>query len=108
MHSFTGTGETASECLQLGLHISFAGMVTYKKSEALRSVAQQIPDDRILIETDAPYLSPHPVRGQRPNEPALLPHTANCLATVRGVDVATIAQQTTANARQLFGETGRP
>lgn len=104
MHSFTGSLELAQECLQLGLYISFAGMVTYKKSDDLRRIAGQIPADRILIETDAPYLSPHPHRGVRPNEPAMVVHTAACLADVRGVDLATFAQQTWSNAIRLFGE----
>ena len=103
MHSFTGDAELAKECLELGLEISFAGMVTYKKSDDLRAVAASIPDGRILIETDAPYLSPHPKRGQRPNEPALIVHTAECLARVRGVDLETFSQLTTYNARRLFG-----
>lgn len=102
MHSFTGDAPLARRCLDLGLYISFAGMVTFKKSEELRQVAATIPDDRILIETDAPYLSPHPHRGQRPNEPALLVHTARCLAEVRGVTESEFARQTTANARQFF------
>jgi TatD DNase family protein len=101
MHSFTGTAETVAECLELGLFISFAGMVTYKKSADLRQVAAGIPGDRILIETDSPYLSPHPLRGQR-NEPAHLVHTATCLAEVRGAAVEDFAAQTTANARRLF------
>lgn len=103
MHSFTGTREGAQECLALGLYISFAGMVTYKKSEELRAIAAAIPDDRILIETDAPYLSPHPKRGQRPNEPALLVHTAEQLASVRGLSSQEFGELTTANARRLFG-----
>ena len=102
MHSFTGDLPLAQECLSLGLHISFAGMVTYKKSEELRQVAAVIPADRILIETDAPYLSPHPCRKVRPNEPALVVHTAACLAATRGVDLATFAEQTWSNAQQLF------
>ena len=101
MHSFTGTSETAAECLELGLYISFAGMVTFKKSDALRGVAKAIPQDRILIETDSPYLSPHPLRGPR-NEPARLVHTAECLARERGVSLDEFAAQTTANARRLF------
>lgn len=104
MHSFTGDLPLAQECLALGLHISFAGMVTYKKSEALRQVAAQIPADRILIETDSPYLSPHPHRGVRRNEPALVVHTAACLAEVRGVDVGAFAEQTWSNALSLFGQ----
>ena len=102
MHSFTGTTEGAAESVALGLHVSFAGMVTYKKSDELRQVAKTVPDDRILIETDSPYLSPHPKRGQRPNEPALVLHTAECLAEVRGVSLAEFADQTTANALGLF------
>ena len=70
MHSFTGSQAMAEECLAMGLHISFAGMVTYKKSDELRAVAASVPDDRILIETDAPYLSPEPVRKIKRNEPA--------------------------------------
>jgi TatD DNase family protein len=101
MHSFTGTAETAAECVELGLYISFAGMVTFKKSDALRAVAATIPAERILIETDSPYLSPQPLRGKR-NEPANLVHTAACLAEVRGVSAAVFASQTRANARSLF------
>jgi len=102
MHSFTGDAEMASECIELGLHVSFAGMLTYKKSTALRECAAAIPDERILIETDCPYLSPEPVRGKRPNEPAFLRHTAERLAEVRGASFEQIAKQTTANARDLF------
>lgn len=102
MHSFTGTVDGAAECVSLGLHISFAGMVTYKKSDELREVAKTIPADRILIETDCPYLSPHPKRNQRPNEPSLVLHTAQCLADARGVSLEEFADQTTRNARELF------
>jgi TatD DNase family protein len=101
MHSFTGSIETAAECVALGLYISFAGMVTFKKSDALRAVATTIPADRILVETDSPYLSPHPLRGKR-NEPANVAHTAICVAAARGVDAETFAEQTTTNARRLF------
>ncbi len=101
MHSFCGTAETAAECLALGLSISFAGMVTFKKSVELRQTAATIPADRILIETDAPYLSPHPLRSKR-NEPARLVHTAHCLAEARGVPLEEFAEQTTANAVALF------
>ena len=102
MHSFTGDAAMAERCVELGMYISFAGMVTYKKSAELREVAARIPEQRILIETDAPYLSPHPQRGQRPNEPALLVHTAACLAEVRGMSVEEFAALTTNNARTLF------
>ena len=102
MHSFTGDQQMADRFLDLGLYLSFAGMVTYNSAGELRAVAATVPDDRILIETDAPYLSPHPVRGQRPNQPALVVHTASCLAECRAVDLAVFAGQTTENARRLF------
>jgi TatD DNase family protein len=101
MHSYTGSAEGAGECVAMGLHISFAGMVTYKKSDALRAVAVTIPDDRILVETDSPYLSPEPLRGKR-NEPANVVHTAACLAAARGQTVEAFGEQTTRNARALF------
>jgi TatD DNase family protein len=102
MHSFTGDEALAADCVELGLHISFAGMLTYKKSDDLRRVAATIPADRLLVETDSPYLSPHPHRGVRPNEPALVVHTAACLAEVRGASLEEIAAITTANALALF------
>ncbi|MFV1965552.1 MAG: TatD family hydrolase [Pirellulaceae bacterium] len=102
MHAFSGSEPGAAECMELGLHVSFAGMVTYKNSIELRQIAAAIPANRILIETDAPYLSPHPKRGQRPNEPARLIHTATCLAEQRGESIASFARQTTENARTLF------
>jgi len=101
MHSFTGTLETARACLELGLYISFAGMITYKKSQPLRDVAREIPLDRILIETDAPYLAPQPMRGKR-NEPSFLRVAANCLAELVGISQDEFARQTTANAERLF------
>lgn len=102
MHSFAGSWETAQQCLQLGMYISFAGMVTFKKSNELREVAARIPKDRILVETDAPYLTPHPHRSQRPNQPAMVCHTAACLADVRGVDLELFSSSTTANAKRVF------
>lgn len=102
MHSFAASAAAAAECVDLGLYISFAGMVTFKKSEELRAIAATIAHDRILIETDSPYLSPHPHRGQRPNEPALVVYTAACLAEVRGMSVDVFEAQTTANAKKLF------
>lgn len=101
MHSFTGDLATARACLDLGLYISFAGMVTFKKSQALREVATQIPPDHILVETDSPYLAPQPFRGKR-NEPAFVRATANDLAQLRGVSPDEFARQTTANAQALF------
>src|SRR4029077_15290795 len=90
MHSFAGTLETAESCLAMGLHISFAGMLTYKNAQALREVAARMPLDRVLVETDSPYLAPVPMRGRR-NEPAFVAHTAAVLAGLHGLDVATLA-----------------
>lgn len=103
MHSYTGSIESANRCMAMGMYISFAGMVTFKKSDDLRGVAAQIPHDRVLIETDSPYLSPHPRRSQRPNEPALLVHTANVLGDVLNVSPEELAAITTANAMRVFG-----
>jgi TatD DNase family protein len=108
MHSFTGTTQEAVQFLDLGLYISFAGMVTFKKSDDLRAVAAAVPADRILVETDSPYLSPDPFRGKRPNEPARVVHTAECLAQVRGVPLAEFSRQTTANAHMLFRRVSAP
>ncbi|MGF1578237.1 MAG: TatD family hydrolase [Gemmataceae bacterium] len=102
MHSFCGSLETAQVCLEMGLFVSFAGMVTFKKNDELRSVAKEIPLNRILVETDSPYLSPEPKRGKR-NEPAHVAHTARCLADVRELDFEAFARQTTENAKALFG-----
>jgi TatD DNase family protein len=102
MHSFTGSQAMADECLAMGLYISFAGIVTYKKSTDLRAIAVTVPADRILVETDSPYLSPEPVRKIKRNEPAHVRHTAACLAEVRGVSLEEFASQTTANAKRLF------
>jgi TatD DNase family protein len=101
MHSFTGDWPTAEACLAMGLYISFAGMVTYKNAEDLRSVARQVPLDRLLVETDSPYLAPVPVRGKR-NEPSFVAHTAMCLAGIRELAPATLMKTTTENAKKLF------
>lgn len=102
MHSFTGDADLMKQCLGLGLHISFAGMVTFKKSDDLRMVAKEVPADRLLVETDSPYLSPEPLRGKRPNEPARVEHTLRCLAKSRETDSAGLAELTTQNAKNLF------
>jgi TatD DNase family protein len=102
MHSFTGDLETARACLAMGLFISFAGMVTYKNAQPLRDVAKAVPTDRLLVETDSPYLAPVPERGKR-NEPAFVAHTAALLARERGVEPDALARDTTRNARELFG-----
>ena len=103
MHSFTGPQAVADACLEFGLYISFAGMVTYKNADDLRAIAKRIPEDRILVETDSPYLTPHPFRGKKPNHPANVVHTLRCVAEVRGESYAEFARQTTANAERLFG-----
>ena len=102
MHSYTGDLGLAKRCLDLGLYLSFAGMVTFKKSDDLREVARMVPEDRLLVETDSPYLSPEPLRGKRPNEPARVEHTLRCLAETRGVSAESLAQATTDNAKRLF------
>lgn len=102
MHSFSGDAATAAACLEKGLHISFAGMLTYKNAADLRAVAAGVPLDRLLVETDSPYLAPVPHRGKR-NEPAFVRHTAEVLATVKGVPLDFLADVTTRNARTLFG-----
>ena len=101
MHSFAGDAQTAKICCELGMHISFAGMLTYKKNNELREVAAGIPLERLLVETDSPYLSPEPRRGKR-NEPAFVKHTAERLAELHGKSLAEMAEITTANARRLF------
>jgi TatD DNase family protein len=102
MHSFTGSVETARACLELGLYVSFAGMLTYKKSQALRDLVKEIPLDRIVVETDSPYLAPQPMRGKR-NEPSFVRVTANALAELAGISQDAFARQSTANACRLFG-----
>ena len=101
MHSFTGDAATANCCLDMGLSISFAGMVTYKSAQGLREVAKSVPLERLLVETDSPYLAPVPMRGKR-NEPAHVVHTAACLAGLHGVEVGVLAEHCTRNARALF------
>jgi len=104
MHSFCGSGESAETCLAMGLRLSFSGMLTYKKNKELRAIAASAPRDRLLIETDAPYLVPTPKRGKiKRNEPAFVEHTARVLAEVHGVSAEEMAAQTAKNARELFG-----
>ncbi|MCI0737484.1 MAG: TatD family hydrolase [Gemmataceae bacterium] len=104
MHSFTGDLATARACLEMGLFVSFAGMLTYKNAEDLRQVAGEMPLGCLLVETDAPYLAPVPMRGKR-NEPAFVVHTAQCLADVKKISLEELAQHTTSNAKALFGLT---
>lgn len=104
LHSFTGNWDDAQAFLALGLHLSFAGMVTFRNEslDPLREVASRMPLDRLLIETDSPYLSPHPFRGKT-NEPARVAWTCARIAELRGMAAEELALQTTSNARRLFG-----
>jgi TatD DNase family protein len=101
MHCFSGDERMAEKVLAMGFHISVAGPVTFKKSSQLREVAKMIPDEFLLVETDAPFLAPEPVRGKR-NEPAFVMHTARFLAELRGISLDDIDRITTVNAKRLF------
>ncbi|NBW85859.1 MAG: TatD family deoxyribonuclease [Planctomycetia bacterium] len=102
LHSFTGTAAEAAEAVELGCLLGFAGMVTFRSGADLRDVARTVPLERLLVETDSPFLSPEPLRGRR-NEPAHVVHTAGCLALAREEPLEALAAATTANARRLFG-----
>lgn len=106
MHCFNGSEADAKQCLEMGMYISFGGPVTFKKADDVRAVAATIPDDRILVETDSPYLSPHPFRGKR-NEPSRVKLVAEQIAEVRGVTLEAFAEWTTKNALSLFGKVTR-
>ena len=101
MHCFSADWDTAKSALDMGMYISFSGNVTFKNNQPLRDVAAQVPMDRILIETDAPFLAPVPHRGKR-NEPTYVKHVAECLAEVKGESVATVVATSTASAMRLF------
>jgi TatD DNase family protein len=107
IHCFTGTQRLADAALELGFCISASGIMTFKKSEALRDVLKSVPLDRLLVETDAPYLAPVPHRGKR-NEPAFVVHTASQLAELKGVSPEELAQATTDNFFRLFTRAKRP
>ncbi len=102
MHCFAGSTAFVERVLGWGFYISFAGNVTFPKADELRTAASAVPLDRLLIETDAPYLAPQPVRGKR-CEPAFVTHTAKCLADLKDVDLGTLCAATTQNAARLFG-----
>ncbi|MBI4557774.1 MAG: TatD family hydrolase [Candidatus Hydrogenedentes bacterium] len=101
MHCFSGEVAFAKACLHLGFYISFAGNVTFPKAGALREAARAVPLDRLLVETDSPYLAPQPVRGKR-CEPAYVRHTAEALAAIKGCSLEEFGSATSANARRLF------
>lgn len=102
MHCYSGSWESAEECLDAGLYISFTGSVTFKNAEKLREVAKKIPRDRLMTETDAPYMTPVPLRGRR-NEPAYVDYTARLLAEIRGEDPEALAQTMFENGIRCFG-----
>ena len=106
LHCFTGGPDLARRAVALGHFVSFTGILTFKSSTALRAIAAELPADRVLVETDAPYLAPGKYRGKR-NEPAFVIETANVLAETRGVSFDEIARQTTANFFRLFSKVPR-
>jgi len=101
LHCFSGDWPLAKKILDLGLYISLSGVVTFKNAVALQEVAAKIPLDRLLVETDGPFLAPHPYRGKR-NEPAWVVKTAEYIAAIRGIPFTKLAEATTANSRSLF------
>jgi TatD DNase family protein len=107
LHCFTASAMLAETALSLGLYISFSGVLTFKNSRPLREIARAVPMDKLLVETDAPYLAPVPYRGKR-NEPAFVAATAQVLADVKGVSPQTIAAETSANALRLFSKMPAP
>lgn len=106
LHCFTGGRELAMRAVELGLYVSFSGVVSFKKSEDLRDIAREVPLDRLLVETDAPYLAPQPYRGKT-NEPAYVVHTAAALAAARGITAEALAAATTENFYRLFTKVPR-
>ncbi len=107
LHCFTGGRKLALAAVDLGLYVSFSGVVTFKKSEALRAIACEVPLERLLVETDAPYLAPDPCRSKR-NEPAYVVHTAAALAKARGISAAELATATTENFFRIYTKVPRP
>lgn len=101
MHCFAGDEKFAFDCIEIGLLISFTGILTFKNAGPLRDIARKVSLDFVMLETDAPYLAPVPHRGQR-NEPAFIPHIAEVLAGIKGVPVEEVERATTANAERLF------
>ena len=101
LHCFTGDAAFAEELLALGFFISFSGIVSFNNAGPLREVAKLVPEDRLLVETDCPYLTPKPFRG-KVNEPAFVARVAEVVAEARGMDVAALAETTCANARRIF------
>lgn len=107
LHCFTGGRELAMRAVDLGLYVSFSGVITFKKTEQLQAIARELPADRILVETDAPFLAPNPYRGKT-NEPSYVTRTAAALAAIRGVSPDDIARRTTENFFRLYTKALRP
>ena len=107
LHCYTGGRELAMRAIELGLSISFTGIITFKKSDALRALAAELPADRIMVETDSPYLAPGKFRGKR-NEPAYVVEVAKVLAEARGVSLEEMSRQTSENFFRLFGKVPAP
>lgn len=102
-HCFGGSSDQARQLLDRGYHISFTGVVTFKNAQTAREAAASVPMDRLMVETDCPYMSPEPVRGQKPNEPALMLHTARLLAELKGLSVDQFTRDSTQTAVRFFG-----
>lgn len=102
MHCFTGSIEVAKQCMDMNMYISFGGPVTFKNAKKPKEVATELPLDKLLIETDCPYLTPHPFRGKR-NEPGYVSYVAEQIAELKGITYEELADITTANAKKLFG-----
>lgn len=102
MHCFTGSIEVAKQCMDMNMYISFGGPVTFKNAKKPKEVATELPLDKLLIETDCPYLTPHPFRGKR-NEPGYVSYVAEQIAELKGITYEELAEITTANAKKLFG-----
>lgn len=103
MHCFTGNSEQALQCLEMGFLLSFSGVLTFARSADLRATARWVPDDRVLVETDAPYLTPAPHRKIRRNEPRFVVEVARALAAAKGVSFEDVTERTSANFFRLFG-----
>lgn len=106
MHCFSSGAELAERALNIGFYISFSGILTFKNNDAIRAIAADVPMDRLLVETDAPYLSPEPVRSIKRNEPAHVIHTLTRLAEIKGVSAQDLAKITADNTRRLFYKMG--
>jgi TatD DNase family protein len=102
MHCYSGSVETALECIEMNFYISLGGPVTFKNAKKPKEVAESIPLDRLLVETDCPYLTPHPYRGKR-NEPAYVKLVAEQIAGLKGLTLEEVADATAKNAKKLFG-----